>query len=1058
MALTQADLAKLNAQHEAVQKELYDIVTKRGVSAEQREIDNARINVLNKRAADIVKQQRSAQGIVDNTPSKPTPKPQDTSTAKQNLSPNETDKLTALNTKKTELQRKQAALINAQKQGQLPDPEVRKLQNQIDGIQKEQDDLVYKGSKQGDPLTNQQGTNVGEPSQIEKNSRSAEELLAAAGGREGQLPGQAVLGAVVEPATSTGSPDVIPVRSALPTINGSPLPNELHQYPSYTYGISLHLLTSDEYNQVVIDQKYTPKRVLISSAGRYDPATFPRSEFFSEDFYFDDLEIDTIIGLNATTRNTNAIKASFTIIEPYGFSLMERLIDSTNAIKSGNYLDMPYLLEIDFFAQNDAGEIVGKLSNISKRIPIKLAAMDIKASVRGSEYVVQAYAFNHSAYDITTVSGPDHIEVVAGDVIEFFGAGSTPTLEPIGTDNSTRAADEPVATAAANSAPRKTYSSYSDALNDFYLDLKKKNLSTTNDTFSFMFDPEISAGKNFSVISRNLSSHTDNQMSNKNSTSSIRISNIPRKLSSDDFNIKKKSFTIDAGTTIEKVINYTVRMSDYIQQQIATPDDYGPNPGGYTSKLAAIENNYLNWFKIVPIVKLGEWDSKKRIWQRHITYHVQTYAVKNVRLETAPQQTADSPVKKYEYLYTGKNDDIIDWDLHFNALYYNAMTAYKTAMTKLNSLGAGKDRLGEESKTNAVSSKQQTTDDPNAVMPMVTKHIVTNTQTTTGSSALTVREMAVADLEESLMTMSGADMLQVKLKIIGDPAYIKQDDVFYPPTAFEKITESGPNSDQRLTPNRSLRTDYGEVYVQLLFKHPRDIDESTGTMLLSDKKETSVFSGLYKLLRVTSNFSQGAFTQVLEMIRLPNQTAYDYTSIKPPAPPERVVDQTSTAADQPASQVQDEPAALPTPSADPNEGAKAAAAPAEAATPPVDPNQKDLANVAATAEEKPISSATAPQAVVPNPNAGKIKDLQSDLDRANSSLSQQQFNVDSQRNLISIAEQNLARAQATNNEAEITTWQNSIAERTRTLATLQNQFNDAKSKVDSINSQISALQ
>jgi hypothetical protein len=186
------------------------------------------------------------------------------------------------------------------------------------------------------------------------------------------------------------------------TISTKPLPNRLHQYPTYIYGLSLHILSDEQYNKVVEQQTYTPANVLIASAGRYS-SSFPRNEFFNEDFYFDDCDITTVIAPNDTSRNTNAIEMKFTIIEPYGFTLVERLLRVADALKSKNYLDMPYLLQIDFFAMDDAGNIVGSINDLRKRIPIKIIKMDIRVSGKGAEYKIAAVPFNHSAYESTSV-------------------------------------------------------------------------------------------------------------------------------------------------------------------------------------------------------------------------------------------------------------------------------------------------------------------------------------------------------------------------------------------------------------------------------------------------------------------------------------------------------------------------------------------------------------------------------------------------------------------------------------------------------------------------------
>jgi hypothetical protein len=148
-------------------------------------------------------------------------------------------------------------------------------------------------------------------------------------------------------------------------------------------------------------------------------------------------------------------------------------------------------------------------------------------------------------------------------------------------------------------------------------------------------------------------------------------------------------------------------------------------------------------------------------------------------------------------------------------------------------------------------------------------------------------------------------------------------------------------------------------------------------------KQTSVFSGIYKVLTVTSSFSQGAFTQVLKLVRLPNQTNSDSPIPQAPKANERQAVDETIAQDTP---VEDSATTAPPPVGDAEDGKKASATePAAAAEPPVDPEQKDLANVAATAEEKPITTATVAEtpppvpAPPPGPSPEKLA-LQAELD------------------------------------------------------------------------------
>jgi hypothetical protein len=610
-----------------------------------------------------------------------------------------------------------------------------------------------------------------------------------------------------------------------------PLPNVLHNYPSYTYGLSLHLLTAEEYNFVVSGRPFTPNRVLISSAGRYNNTPgvnqFIRSPYFSDDFYFEDFDMTTVIGTNQNSRNTNAIEFSFSIAEPYGMTLINRLLDQANdpELQCYNYLDMIYLIQIDFFASNNAGEIVGIIPGTTKYFPVKIIQMDIKAGVTGANYQIKAVPYNHTAYEMTTISMPANMEITAENV-EQFGR------------------------------------SLSASLNGWQQDLSKNQKIGKPDTFSVQFDPSIAKAP-LSAL-ENISPR-DTAMAALNDTKSIRLANIGK--SASDYQAKLKTFAINAGTSIDKVIDQTVRNSDYIQNQIVIPD--GTDPQTYLAEKAKQANQPLQWFKIVPTVTLGEFDPVRKVYARNIIYSVQPYTIYNVKSDLAPQGKITNFVKEYNYMYTGKNDDVLDLDITFNTLYYTAQTAYRGALAGIANLPASADENYKNKNPDTYQGSEQRN---NSVMPMVVKPQVFNAQSRSAGTSASAKSVAVADLEDSLMTMSSADMLSVKLKIIGDPQFIKQDDCFYSPIR----TNIPPSADPRLTENNSLRTDYGEIYVSLTFRTPVDVDESIGLMDFGAKYQTSVFSGLYRVLTVESEFKGGQFTQTLDLIRIPNQVDYDY--------------------------------------------------------------------------------------------------------------------------------------------------------------------------------------
>lgn len=695
-----------------------------------------------------------------------------------------------------------------------------------------------------------------------------------------------------EPSTTKGSPDntesTVDVSSATTRdtqINAVPLINELHQYPSYTYGLSLHLLTSTEYNNVVDTGEYKANRVLIASAGRYNDTPgekqFIRSKYFDKDYFFENLDMSTIIGANESNRNTNAIILSFNIIEPYGMTLLDNIIKlcSDESVKSENWIDMPYLLRIDFYASNDAGELTGIIPGITKNIPIRLLKMDIKAGAEGSRYDFQAVPFGQSAFDQSRGTTPIGLEVTASTVAGFFSSAKA-SDETFIEERESRQGVTTTFNGQSSIIPKLLVSdsaiseyekdninrvkSFGSAINAHYKDLVKKNKIKFRDKYYFKFADEI--GKSQFTLTNKITPK-DTRMADVEDSVSIRKANYGE--SSDELDFNLRIFSVNAGTTIDAVLDYVMRNSDYIQSQMVVPEEY-TDPAKYQQDKEQNKNKPLKWFKIIPTVKITEYDSITKVWARDITYNVVPYTIYNTKIDVTPQGTAQYPLKVYNYLYSGQNTDILDFNIEFNALFYTAVTAHRENMNQPNAESANPQNDSNTKNFNG----QQT--EPNAIQPIGTKAQTQTRHVATGG-ATNSRAIATADTAQSLYTSAGADMIQLNLKIVGDPQFIKQDDVFYSSdlTNGTKADLPAIGTDPRLTKNGSILTDRGEIYIQILFKTPSDINEDIGLMDFT-KSEISVFSGMYKVIKVDSEFRDGNFTQRLDVVRLPRQEYYDY--------------------------------------------------------------------------------------------------------------------------------------------------------------------------------------
>lgn len=660
------------------------------------------------------------------------------------------------------------------------------------------------------------------------------------------------------------------------------LRNPMHDFASYTYGLSLHLLTPQDYNDTVENENYIPKNVLIASAGRYDnfkgTNPFPRSPRFNVDFYFDDLNISTYVAPNTHNRNTNSISLRFKIIEPYGLSLIERLVITAKEAGIKNYIDAPYMLQIDFFGYDDKG-IPASLREFTKYIPIKMIKMEVGFTEAGAEYLVNAVPFNHSAYDQSYVKTPSLFEIKAQTVAGFFqtdenvSSATTSTTERQinleqenlgvanrGANRNTNGAisgDRPAFTGAI------TADSYGFAINFWCKNLVKLQKIEVADVYRFEFDKEI-ADAGITFASR--VNHLDTGMADIEDVESIRktvLGNLGKAVGT--FNDTKQVYAINAGTSIERVIDYIVRSSAYILKQFTIPEEHKTYKS-FKEALAA-HGGALDWYKITPRVKLLEFDNRRGIYAREITYIVSKYKITNIPLDIAPTGKEKTPLKIYDYYYTGKNSDILDLKIQFNMLYYYAATVYRDALTETNPLPERELQQQEANPSNYQGVGETTNLNISELTPKVKKYQVLEARARATGSAVYAKQVAATELETWVLDRAPGDMIQADLKIIGDPHWIKQDDIFY----GVQLSQDAPDTsvtDQRLTKNGSIKLDKGYAHVLINFRVPTDIDERTGLMdFNSTFNRKSIFSGLYLVTTIENNFNQGQFTQTLKLVR-----------------------------------------------------------------------------------------------------------------------------------------------------------------------------------------------
>ena len=670
--------------------------------------------------------------------------------------------------------------------------------------------------------------------------------------------------------------------TASPDQKQQPIGNPLHEYDSYTYGLSLHLLNIGDFNNLVDNPEmqynpvtYTPGgavgTVLVASAGRYQ--NFGRNPAFVEDFYFDNFKMSSYINTTSRNKNSNLIECSFTIIEPSGFTFINRLIAAADMINGsvGNYIKMPYLLQIDFFGHKDGNISPAPIPGMSKMIPISLVEMKSRVTSKGTEYAIRAVPFNHQAFNQTNAVSPADFLINAKTVSDVFGSGTTDIaiankikeqqdLQRQESDLSKRLAEATSDTvreslsaqlnslrSVAQTGSSIQVTGYTDGVNSWWEDLRKANKVVSVNRVNVVFDPIIGSSPIFPSGGPVTVQQVAGDSGQTNQKTAIQAQG---GISKGKIDFNAGVMAVPAGTSVETLIDWAVRNSDYVTSQIDQK-----NPG-----------QPLNWYKIVPKIKITNYEQSTNLYTIDITYYVKTWKT-NSKNPAGPLGRVPGWVKEYQYLYTGQNKDILDMQIDFNMMYYVQATA-----------NGNKNKYNDTAKAVADPNLAKANDgNPNSVpeaqaAPVVVQYgklqpvpVVYSSNNVKSQGRAGVRQdlaVAAGDVKESLQNDARGDMINVKLKIVGDPHFIKQDDIFYNQNAFGAVGQ--------LTPNGSLYTDSGELYVYLLFRFPVDYNEETGLAIPANSQfNRSEWSGVYKIIKVDSEFNKGKFEQVLDLVRLP---------------------------------------------------------------------------------------------------------------------------------------------------------------------------------------------
>jgi hypothetical protein len=657
-----------------------------------------------------------------------------------------------------------------------------------------------------------------------------------------------------------------------------PQPNVLDQYASYTYSISLYAITIEAFQKMVNTRTLTldGKFLLIQSAGA---PVLGRNEHFSEDYYIDSLVIESAI-LGKTVRSAhNVNEFTMTVIEPNGLSLIDNLEKAATAIRGdsssvrSSYAAANYLLIIRFYGYNDQGELV-KVSNprpngttdtnaiVEKFYPVKIEKINLSIENKLVEYQITG-----SAEQYTTAASakrgtiPLNMELNGQTVQQILSGSGTETavdqgqegrdrgLAPSGppVDQGREGRHPPVGTAVpppkATTAPTVVDTQRKglfEALNQYQKDQVGRGQSIA-DEYEIEF-----VGTAIRDAATNLHSPGSVILS----ATPIAIPTTSREAvlgETSAVNPASRTAAITAGQQIVQVIDSIIRNSTYIKsQQLYTVAEGGPNPGKITPNA---RSSNLAWFKISFVATPIGFDTLRNSMAYRMKFIVSPYQIYSAPIPYFLPPAFRGVHKEYNWLFTGRNTQVIDVKLTFDDMFAQVMSGNLTKFLA-----------------------SQTANYNHAQTYVVAPRSGESSQGARGAT-----NEGSANLADYLYA-PGA-MQEIELEIVGDPAWLQQGEVF--------VANSADEWDFRpFNSDGTINFEAGQVLINFAFNRPVDYDLKTGLLdpgannFGRDKQRglpgLARQSGTYAVNTLTSTFAKGRFTQQLKAVLMlyPNpQTA-----------------------------------------------------------------------------------------------------------------------------------------------------------------------------------------
>lgn len=605
--------------------------------------------------------------------------------------------------------------------------------------------------------------------------------------------------------------------------------NELSKFITYNSLWTFACVPKSEIGNPGKYRKDTLKHVVFSSAGRYDKERV-KTEHGVPEYFIDNVQLDCIIAANAKTGGVKQLKIEFEIFEPLGMGLFLQSCQVA-ALEAGyrHYLDnAAFVLKLDFKGQSAPGkfETVGPYFFM-----VRLTTADFTVTESGSKYKVTTIAFDNQAYFSTLNAAFNDVKLVGKTAKEVLVSHPT------------------------NSLLAQLKEREEQLIRD-----KKK---TVRDEYSIIFVPPDWGGENpfESDIGGNLEFDVDSTGGTEVFKRQSEVAGADGKAQREKITInpKEKTFMFSQGTSLVNIIDSIILSTKEIRDGATDP--------------MKMKDGFVTWWKVSADYELLDLDAMTNDYAKKVTFRITPYLVHHSIYmgPAASAQGIDKLKKKlpkrYHYIYTGKNTEVLSFNIEVKTLFFTAANPNKPETTT-NTVAPG---LNASTVPSVYTSEGNTTvraipteaivSGENNAAPMKASIVAGSEPIKGGTGRQDTKQKVANEFYMNVLTKS-ADMIAITIDIAGDPYWLPENGFgnYHPPANGTMVAAD------------TVNIEYQDSFIEIIFKNPVDVINSKGLYEMQYGSSPSPFSGVYRVLEIKHNWSNGMYKATLSAIRVAAQS------------------------------------------------------------------------------------------------------------------------------------------------------------------------------------------